>query len=162
MLSAFDDATLDAAQGAGWSPTTDRIAGGASEVTVLPDAPGAGASRAALRIAGTVAPGAPWPWAGALYSPGAAPMQAVDGRAIREIVFQARGDGREYAVLLFSGAQGGLPAMQAFVAGPDWREVRIPLEGFRGADPGQLRGFAITAGLPHGAFALEVDAVELR
>jgi imidazolonepropionase-like amidohydrolase len=162
MLSAFDDATLDAAQGAGWSPTTDRIAGGASEVTVLPDAPGAGASRAALRIAGTVAPGAPWPWAGALYSPGAAPMQAVDGRAIREIVFQARGDGREYAVLLFSGAQGGLPAMQAFVAGPAWGEVRIPLEGFRGADPGQLRGFAITAGLPHGAFALEVDAVELR
>jgi imidazolonepropionase-like amidohydrolase len=161
-VSHFDEASLGATQGMDWIPTTDRIAGGASVVDLQPTGPGALASRGAMRIAGTVAAGAPWPWAGALYSPGAAPMQAVDGRAIRELVFQARGDGREYAVLLFSGAAGGLPAMHSFVAGPDWREVRVPLEGFRGAELGQLRAFAITAGLPHGDFMLEVDAVELH
>lgn len=161
-LSDFDAGAPDARQGLGWSPTTDRIAGGASDVQLLPAAPGASASAGALRIAGTVVAGAPWPWAGALYSPGATQMQAVDARGVRELVFQARGDGREYAVLLFSGPMGGLPAMQPFTPGAEWQEVRIALADFRSADLGQLRAFAFTAGLPAGEFALEIDTVELR
>lgn len=162
VVGDFDDVRADAAVGQGWSATTDRIAGGASSVALGRVTPGAGSSAGALRIAGEVASGAAWPWSGVMYSPGPAPMQAVDASSLRELVFQARGDGRRYAVLLFSGAPQGVPAMQAFVARPEWQEVRLRLDAFRGADLGRVRAIAFTAGLPHGGFAFELDAVELR
>lgn len=161
-LSDFEVEALQANQGLGWSPTTDRIAGGASKVEVRRSDTGAAASRGALHVSGKIVTGAAWPWAGVLYAPGSALMQPVDGRGLREFVFQVRGDGREYALLLFSGAQGGLPAMQPFRAGPEWQEVRIAFDDFRGAELAQLRAIGITAGLPHGDFALEIDAVQLR
>lgn len=161
-LGDFDAGQLEGRGGAGWSPTTDKIASGQSEVRLDVSGKGANGSAGALRISGEVRPGATWPWAGALYSPGSAPMQAVDASALRELVFQARGDGREYRVLVFSGPMGGVPAMQAFVATPEWREVRMPFADFPGLDATNLRGFALSAGLPQGAFALEIDAVEVR
>jgi imidazolonepropionase-like amidohydrolase len=161
-LSHFDAASLDASVGAGWSPTTDRIAGGASDVALSYAAPGANGSAHALRVTGDVKAGAAWPWSGVMYSPGRAMMQAVDGSGLTEIVFHARGDGREYAVLLFSGEQRSMPAMQSFVAGPEWQEVRISLDAFQGIAPTQIRAFGITAGMPVGEFAFEIDAVEIR
>ena len=161
-ISHFDGETLDASLGAGWIPTTDRMAGGQSDVTVARVASGANGSAGAMRVQGEVVAGATWPWAGALYSPGSTTMSPVDGSSLRELVFQTRGDGREYAALLFSGAPGGLPSMQSFVAGPDWHEVRLSLEDFRGAELAQLRALGITAGLPAGTFALEIDAIEVR
>ena len=45
--------------------------------------------------------------------------------------FQARGDGRQYNVMLFSGPSvQAIPSMQAFVAGPEWTQVRLPLDSF--------------------------------
>jgi imidazolonepropionase-like amidohydrolase len=161
-IGRFDAAALDAGAGAGWSPTTDRIAGGASDVSLSFVAPGADGSAHALRVTGTIAPGSAWPWSGVMYGPGRAMMQAVDGSGLAEIVFQVRGDGREYSVLLFSGAQRSRPAMQTFVAGPAWQEVRIPFASFPGIDPTQIRAIGFTAGAPLGAFALELDAVEIR
>jgi imidazolonepropionase-like amidohydrolase len=161
-IGNFDAAALDPGAGAGWSPTTDRIAGGASEVALSFAAPGAQSSAHALRITGRVAPGAAWPWSGVMYGPGRAMMQPVDGSGLSEIVFHVRGDGREYSVLLFSGEQQGVPAMQSFVAGPQWREVRVPFASFTGIDPARLRALGFTAGLPHGEFALEIDAVQVR
>jgi imidazolonepropionase-like amidohydrolase len=158
-LSHFDGASLDASSGIGWSPTTDRIAGGASEVALSFVAPGANRSAHALKITGTVVAGAAWPWSGAIYGPGRAMMQPVDGSDLKEIVFEARGDGREYSVLLFSGAEQAMPAMQSFIAGPQWQQVRIPLAAFQGGDVTRIRAIGITAGLPHGAFALEIDEV---
>jgi hypothetical protein len=55
-----------------------------------------------------------------------------------------------------------MPSMQAFTAGSEWREVRIPLSAFAGADIATLRAVAFTAGQPRGAFELYIDRVELR
>jgi hypothetical protein len=162
LISDFDAGVIQAQRGAGWTPTTDRIAGGHSDVVLAPSPGGSDRSRGALRIEGTVASGATWPWSGALYSPGHATMQPVDASALRELVVQVRGDGREYAVLLFSGGAGGLPAMQSFVATPEWRELRFALADFRGVDLAQLRAIGFTAGLPAGGFALELDAVAVE
>lgn len=161
-VSTFDGDGVEAAFGS-WQPTTDQMAGGRSEVRHALVAGGAGGSRGALEVAGEVKPGFGFPWAGVIFFPAAAPMQPSDLSARRELVFQARGDGRSYSVLLFSGASAqGMPAMQSFVAGPQWREVRIPLSGFAGADLAQVRGIAFTAGQPHGTFAFRIDGVELR
>lgn len=162
QVSGFDGGAIDAAFGS-WQPTTDQMAGGKSEVRHVLVPGGAGGSRGALEVTGEVKPGFAFPWAGVIFFPGAAPMQAMDLSARRELTFHARGDGRSYSVLLFSGASAqGMPAMQAFAAGPQWQEVRIPLSGFAGADLAQVRGIAFTAGQPHGTFAFRIDGVELR
>ena len=78
-------------------------------------------------------------------------------------MFRARGDGRNYSVMLFSGVQlQSMPSVKPFVAGPEWTEVRIPLSGFNGADLSRVRGFAFTAGQPVGALAFQIDDVELK
>jgi hypothetical protein len=161
-VSDFDDGTLASRTGLGWSATTDRMAGGGSDVALTPVAGGVAGDGGAMRVAGTVVAGAPYPWAGAMLSPGPRLFAPVDARARRELVFQARGDGREVALLLFSGAEGARPAMRPFTPGPEWREVRLPLADFAGVDLGALRGVGVTAGLPAGTFWFELDAVEIR
>ena len=65
--------------------------------------------------------------------------------------------------MLFSGpSMQGMPSMQVFTAGEDWAEVRLPLDGFAGADLAQLRAIAFTAGKPDGAFEFFLDHVEVR
>ncbi|MBJ6981590.1 CIA30 family protein [Luteimonas sp. MC1572] len=163
LLADFEDGATGVRFGHGWQLTTDAMAGGTSVADQAWAAGGAAGSRGALRVAGEIRPGFAFPWAGTMFHPGAQPMQPVDASARSELVFQARGDGRGYQVMLFSGpSMQALPSMQAFTAGPEWREVRIPLASFAGADVATLRAVAITAGQPQGAFELYIDQVELR
>lgn len=162
LVSDFDGGALEAAFGS-WQPTTDRMAGGASVVEHAVVDGGADDSRGALRVAGEVRPGFAFPWSGVIFFPASQPMQPVDLSTRRELVFRVRGDGRSYSAMLFSGASmQGMPAMQAFVAGPQWQQVRLPLDGFPGGDPSLVRGIAFTAGQPHGGFEFFLDDVELR
>ena len=132
------------------------MAGGAS-VVVLKRANGA------LAVSGEIKTGFAFPWSGAMYFPAAQPMQPADLSARKELVFRVRGDGRSYSVMLFSGVQmQSMPSVKPFVAGPEWTEVRIPLSGFNGADLSRVRGLAFTAGQPAGAFAFQIDSVELK
>lgn len=152
-----------AARFGNWYETTDQVAGGKSEAGHALAAGGANGSRGALKVFGEVRPGFAFPWAGVIFFPTAQPMQPMDFSARRELVLWVRGDGRSYNAMLFSGpAAQGMPSMQAFAAGPDWREVRLPLSGFPGADLSLLRGIAFTAGQPGGAFEFFIDNVELR
>ena len=162
-ISDFDGDAIEANFGAGWQPSSDSLMGGASTASMKRISGGANGSAGALEIRGQIKPGFAFPWAGVMFFPGSAPMQAVDLSARHEIVFQTRGDGREYSVLLLSGHnEQGLPSMQGFVAGPEWKEVRLPLSTFAGADPAMLRGMGFSAGLPAGDYRFEVDHVELR
>ena len=163
LVADFDDGGTGVRFGHGWQVTTDAMAGGASVATQEAVAGGAAGTHGALRVSGEIRPGFAFPWAGTMFHPGAQPMQPVDASSRRELVFQARGDGRTYQAMLFSGpSMQGMPAMQPFTAGPEWTEVRIPLSAFAGADPAMLRAVAITAGLPEGGFELFIDQVELR
>ncbi|HRN61113.1 MAG TPA: CIA30 family protein [Luteimonas sp.] len=162
LVSDFDGDAIAASFGS-WQPTTDQMAGGASLVQHALVEGGAFGSRGALRVSGEVKPGFAFPWAGVMYFPGSQPMQPVDLSARSELVFQVRGDGRSYSAMLFSGPSvQGMPSMQAFVAGPEWSEVGLPLAGFAGGDPAQARGIAFTAGQPQGAFEFHIDRIELR
>lgn len=161
-VSDFDDGAPTARFGS-WQPTTDQMAGGTSVVEHAVVDGGASGSRGALRIAGETRPGFAFPWSGVMWFPATQPMQPVDLSARSELVFQVRGDGRNYSAMLFSGASAqGMPSMQSFIATPEWQEVRLPLSAFQGSDLSQLRGIAFTAGQPHGHFEFLIDAVELR
>jgi hypothetical protein len=145
-----------------WLPTTDERLGGHSVTTLARVPEGADGSHGALRLTGEIQRGFSWPWAGALLSLGAQPMEPVDASSCAALEFWARGDGREYSVLLFSGPAQGRPSAQRFRPGPEWARVTVPLERFAGAELHQLRGLALTAGLPTGPFQLDVDGVEVR
>lgn len=163
LVSNFDGSLLSTANGMRWLPTTDKYIGGASTVTPSLIAGGAGGSAGAMRMTGDIAIGTSWSWAGVMLNPGAAPMTPVDARACTELVFQARGDGRELAVLLFSGKDmSPSPPRVMIRPGTEWSEVRLPLAKFPGADLAQLRAIAITASLPAGAYQFDIDAVEIR
>ncbi len=147
---------LPAKFGAGWVTTTDQMAGGASVGTLK-------RMNGTLAVTGEIKTGFAFPWSGAMYFPAKTPMQPADLSARKELVFKARGDGRNYSVMLFSGTQmQSMPSMRPFVAGTEWKEIRIPLTGFSGADLARVRGFAFTAGQPVGAFAFEIDDVEVK
>lgn len=162
LVSDFDGDALAASFGS-WQATTDQMAGGTSVVEHALVAGGADGSRGALRVAGEIKAGFAFPWSGMMFFPAAQQMQAVELSARRELVFRVRGDGRDYSVMLFSGASAqGMPSMQPFVAGPAWAEVRIPLSSFQGGDPAQVRAIAFTAGQPRGRFEFFIDHVELR
>lgn len=147
---------LPAKFGAGWVQTTDQMAGGASTVNLK-------RANGALAVSGEVKTGFAFPWAGAMYFPASVPMQPADLAARKELSFKVRGDGRTYSAMLFSGAQlQSMPSIKPFVAGPEWTQIRISLSEFNGADLARVRGFAFTAGQPVGAFAFEIDDVEVK
>lgn len=161
-IGVFDE-SIDTQPGSGWHGTTDQMIGGRSTARHRRIEPGAAGSAGALAIDGEIAGGAAFPWAGVVFMPGAEPMSPVDLSARRELVFQARGDGRQYQVMLLSGpAVQGMPAMHAFVAGPQWSTVRLPLADFAGADLARVRGIGFAAGAPFGPYALTIDEVELK
>lgn len=149
--------------GAGFSPTTDAMAGGASVVTVTRGAGGANGSTGALAVQGEVRTGFAYPWSGAMFFPAAVPMQPVDLSGRSTLVFRLRGDARPLQVMLFSGVQmQAMPSTRIVQVTGEWTEVRIPLSAFQGADLARVRGIAFTATFPVGAFAFQLDDVAVE
>ena len=139
----------------GWGPTTDRMMGGASEVSVA-------AAAGALVIDATVEAGAFWHWAGAMSMLGAKPMETVDVAAYRELHLRLRARG-EVQVLFFSGPESrGPPATVAIAGNGEWQDVVIRLGDVAGFDQGQARAIAVVAGPAPGVARIELDSVVLR
>lgn len=168
VLSDFDaEATgnmpgmVSANFGAGWMPTTDKMAGGASTGQIRRIAGGANGSAGALEVSGEIKAGFAFPWSGAMVFPSKVPMQLADLSSRKDLVFRVRGDGRRYALMLFHGNQ-QMPSMQMFETSAEWTEVRVPLKNFPGADLARVRGLAFTAGNPVGAFAFVLDDVRVE
>ena len=88
-------------------------------------------------------------------------MSPADVSKFTEIVFQARGDGREYQVMVFATELGDAPAAQPFTAAAEWREHVLPLKAF-GINGSNLRGLLFSAGSTPGAFSVAIDQVRLR
>ena len=164
LISTFDEPGAEprAAFGAGWQVSTDSMMGGKSTAAMQVIRPGAMGTAGALEVTGEIAAGAPFPWAGPMFFPGEVPMTPVDLSRYKEIVFLARGDGREYVVMMFATRLGNIPASQPFTAGPEWQEHVMPLSGFQGIDGSDLRGVLFSASPEPGTFRFAIDQVRLR
>ena len=161
-ISDFDDGRVAAAFGAGWQISTDSMRGGASDAKMTIVRPGAAGSAAALEITGAIRAGAEYPWAGAMFFPAATPMAPVDLSTFKELVFWARGDGRQYQVMLFTTRFGNIPVSQPFTAEREWRQHALPLKAFSGTDGADVRGILFSADAAAGAFAFAIDGLLLR
>ncbi len=163
LISDFESGTVAVRFGQNWDVTTDRIAGGSSTAVQSWQAGGADGSKGSMHVAGQVAGALPFAWAGSIFMPGARPFEAVDFSQRKAIVFKVRGPERDLSVMVFSGAATQrIPSMQPFHVTPEWREVRLPLDRFAGADPARVRAIAITAGLPAGPFEFDVDDIRIE
>lgn len=159
-LADFEAETA-ATDSASWRLITDRMVQGKSAATMRRVAGGARRTRGSLELKGEIRRGYRLPFAGVILFPGAGPMQPVDMSRHRELVLWMRGDGRRYQVVLLT--QGSSPpGRQDFVAAAEWRELRLRLDDFRGADLSQVTGVMIGAGPPTGTFRLALDELEVR
>ncbi|MGB7758995.1 MAG: CIA30 family protein [Bryobacteraceae bacterium] len=148
--------------GAGWSISTDKMAGGKS-VAKMEIAPGgAEASKSYLLVTGEVIAGYAFPWSGVLFSPGSNIMAPANLSARKAIQFWAKGDGHTYQVMLFSRRLGFRPMTQTFVAGPEWKQFTLPFASFGGTDGSDIMGIAWTAGPQTGAFTLGLDNIRIE
>lgn len=161
-ISDFDDGTDRAAFGAGWGLSTDQIAGGKSigEIKVLSG--GADGSAGSLQVSGTIDPGLPYAWSGAMFSPGAAPLSPTDLSSKRGIRFWARGDGKTYRIMVFSQSRGEIPLRQTFVAGDEWKEYVFTFSSFSDFDGKDVAAFLWVGGPEGGTFDFQIDGVRLE
>ena len=142
----------------GWMTSADSMMGGKS-TAAMAHAGRRGATPGALEVR-PIEPGAPFPWAGAMFTPGSVPMTPVNLSKFKEIVFSARGDGGEYQVMVFATKLGNIPSAQPFKAGPEWKEFVMPFSAF-GVDGSDLRAILFSA-TAQGAFRFSIDDVRLR
>ncbi len=159
MVSTFDDGTMKSNFGAGWMPSTDKMFGGSSVVALAVVDGGAQGSKGALEIAGTISAGSPYPWAGAMFSPGAQPFAPVNLSATPVLEFWTKGDGKQHRVLCFTATGGRIPAQSVFMTSADWTEIRIPMENFNGSDGHDVESVIFDGGLIPGQFRFAVDQV---
>jgi len=162
-IAAFEAGKIAAEFGAGWQPGTDALIGGTSTVELGLVKKGARKSKGALRIAGTVAAAdRPAKWAGAMFFPGAEPMQPANLRTFTKIVFAARGDAAtSLTLMVFAGQLGVMPLRKEVAIGREWTEYGVSFAELGGLEAFDLTGLFFGATTP-GPFALEIDDVRLE
>lgn len=162
-ISLFTKEKLASPFGFGWMPSNDGVLGGKSTVNVkVLEAAGADAAAgsAALQVNASVAPGFAFPFAGLSFMPGVQPMQAANLSGAKVLKFRVRGDGQRYSVAVMSKA-GSIPASQPFTADAEWREVSMPLDGFKGVDAAAITMIAFNAGPKAGDYQFQIADVRL-
>ena len=148
--------------GAGWSVSTDQMAGGKSVAKFDVVRGGAEGSANALRVTGEVTQGFAYPWSGVLFSPGPTMMAPVNLSSRKAIQFWAKGDGQTYQVMIFAQRLGYRPATQTFVAGPEWKQFTMTFASFGDLDGSDIMAFVWAAGPKTGGFALTLDDIRLQ
>ena len=164
MVSNFDNGKTSAAYGM-WLAANDTTNGGKSNSKIDVIEPGASGSKGAMQVTGEVVPGGPIIFAGALYSPGPAPMQPANLSKKNTISFWAKGDGKTYTLLVLTGSRNGqngeAPAMTSFTAGAEWKQYTFPLSTFE-TDGSDLSGIGFIRVQESGKFQFEIDEFEIK
>jgi Complex I intermediate-associated protein 30 (CIA30) len=164
VVSTFDEGKVAANYGS-WMVSTDNMIGGKSKASIDITEPGANGSKGALRISGEIIPGGgQFTWAGAMFTPGSAPMEPVNLSGKKEISFWAKGDGDHYMLIVLTASrsgQNGIPAMVPFVATKEWKQYTFPFTTFQ-TDGGDITELLFAAMQPPGKFEFQIDQLEIK
>ncbi len=158
-ISDFERGDLSAAFGAGWQPASDALYGGTSTVTLDPIARKTGH---ALRMSGTVAGKGPASYAGAMFFPGAAPLQPANLGRFKQLTFSARAAvSTKLTIMLFASQLGAAPGRTTVQLGPRWTQHSVPLATLADIEPYDVMGLFLGATTP-GSFTIELDDIRLE
>lgn len=163
IVSTFDEGKVAANYGS-WTVSTDAMNGGKSTASMKVVEPGADGSKGALQVDGEIIAGAPFTWAGIMFTPGGSPMEAANLSSKKGISFWAKGDGKTYTLVVLTQArsgQNGMPAMTPFLAGPEWKQYTFPFPTFQ-TDGGDLTALVFVSAQKPGKFEFEIDQVEIK
>ena len=89
-------------------------------------------------------------------------MAPVNLSARKAIQFWAKGDGQTYQMMVFSLRQGYRPAIQTFVAGPEWKQYHACRSPALETDGSDIMAFVWAAGPKTGKFTLALDNIRLQ
>jgi imidazolonepropionase-like amidohydrolase len=161
-ISDFEDNKPSAKFGAGWSVSTDSIAGGKSTAEMKPEAGGANSSKFSLKVSGKIDGGLPFAWAGVMFSPGAQVFAPANLSGNQNLTFWAKGDGKNYRAMLFTASGGRIPSQQTFTSEKNWKQYKLPLSSFNGTDGHDITAILFVGGPAAGAFELYLDDISLE
>lgn len=159
-ISDFEGKQVSASFGAGWMISTDTMAGGKSKAQMRLAEGGAEGSAQALLVTGETVPGGANLWAGAFFSPGPTMMAPADLSSSKGLSFWAKGEGQEFAVMIFARSRGYVPAARPFAPGAEWRKFVFPFADF-GLKGDDIMGIFIGASGKPGSFSLWLDDFRL-
>jgi hypothetical protein len=162
LVSDFEGDKPQSAFGSGWSVSTDSLVGGKSKAEFKLVSGGAEDSKGALRITGTIDDKPQPRWAGAFFSPGPEMMAPVNLSSKKAVSFWAKGDGKRYAIMIFSQAGGFSRSEKTFTADDRWEKHRFELKEFDGCDGSGLMGVFFGGGAEPGPFELLIDDVRFE
>lgn len=161
VIADFDAGSDHAAYGQGLFASGDESQQGKSTATQKVIAGGAHGSKGALEVTGEVRSGAQYPTAGTFFfAKGQIMKSTIDISAKKTLSFQVRGDGKDYTLMIFTAAS-YIPLMQPVSTGPEWREVKLDLARYVGADFKHVKGFGLVA-MAMGPFQFQVDELRLE
>ncbi len=162
LISDFEAGTLETGFGSGWQATTDQQAGGSSVAEIEVIAEGAQASAQSLLVTGEIQADVPYAWAGAMFTPGAAPFSPFDLSGKPTLQFWAKGEGGPYRVQLICTNSGQVPPEQPFDVSPEWQAISLDLTTFGQCDLTSVVAIIFSAGPTAGTFSLQLDDVSLQ
>ncbi|MGH9510971.1 MAG: CIA30 family protein [Terriglobales bacterium] len=161
VVSNFDDLKVSANYGA-WMVTSDAQAGGKSTAEMHAVQGGANGSKGALQVTGEIVPRPDFAWAGVDFYPGSSPEDPANLSSKKTISFWAKGDGKNYALSVQTESTAGqIPAIQPFVAGPEWKQFSFPISQFK-TDGHDILGIAFAHAQQPGKFEFEIDDLEIK
>lgn len=159
LVSDFTDGTASTRFGAGWDISTDSMRGGQSTAAYSIVEEGANGSRGALQITGTIAPALPFAWAGVNFYPGPTQWAPANLSQKTGISFWAKGDGKTYNIMIFSGSMMAMPTSVQFVASAEWQHYTFPFSQFGSVDSHEIMSIVFSGGPTPGPFIFEIDEV---
>ncbi len=161
LVSDFESDEPSTTFGTGWEVSTDSMMGGASTAETSIIDGGANSSAHALEVKGELKPGFQFPWAGALFNPGAQPFAPVNLSSRAGISFTIRGDQGTCRIMVFDQALGRIPATVDVPITGEWATHSIPFTDFNGIEGTGIMGILFSAGA-EGAFSFQIDDVRLQ
>jgi len=167
VIAEFDGGSAAAAYGIGFTATDDKMRGGNSSVSQRLVDGGADHTRAALEVTGDVGTAIQYPFVGTSFLPNGKPQADflnqgyMDYSSRHTLRFDARGDGKNYMVVIMGPRVDAMPGMYGFVAGPEWHEVRVPLQDMGGVDLHRVKVISIGSMSP-GEFRFQIDGVRIE
>jgi ABC-2 type transport system permease protein len=165
IVGSFDDGSATATYGFGWFAGGDDNRGGDSQASQQVVAGGADGSKGALEVTGTVGEKLPYPSAGTVFFPEGRPPQSgfMNYSAKKTLSLQARGDGRNYKIIILSGVVvDAIPFMHDFVAGAEWHEVKVNLSDYPNVDWTRVKMIGVVSMGPVGPFRFQIDDVRVE
>lgn len=149
---------LAAAEVTRWMPSDDRFLGGRSEAHLAPAGDGA------VAVAGELAAGAMFAYAGLIWSAGEPFMNPTDLSARERLVIRVRGESGPWLAMLFSGATPGAaqPVQIPLRPEADGAGLELMLADVVGLDRGQFQAIGVFAIGPPRDFGFELVEARLE